>query len=268
MKHELPDGILLHYELHGNADAPVTLVFLNGLSQATVAWSAVAPAFASDYRIVLLDLVFQGQSGKAAEFRTYDGHAADVEHLLETLGLENIVLCGISYGSAVAQHILVNHPGRYKGAVLLSTFGHNTPIFLSFGHSWASALRTGGYPLMLDVMLPVVLGENYFEKPLIPIETLKETKIGSAPEAESLLHLLRGTEARGDYRSKLPAIKAPVLVAHGELDILIPAKVAQEVADLIPGAGFEVIPGVGHTLNLEAIPQTIGVLRSFLAALE
>jgi 3-oxoadipate enol-lactonase len=265
--HRLPDGVELYFEIQGNPTASTTIVFLNGLSQSTLSWAGIAPAFYSEHRVVLVDLVFQGQSGKAEEFRTYDQHAGDVYHLLSHLPPGKFVLCGLSYGSAVAQHCIVNYPAFFSGAVLLSTFAHNTAHFNAIGDSWKSALLAGGYPLLLDVMLPSVLGRSYFENPLIPIATLKESRVGRNLQADDLLKLMRATEERGDYRPKLRDVKVPVLVAQGEEDFLIPPSTAIEVADHIPGAKFTVVEKTGHTLNLEAIPQTVALLRKFLAGL-
>lgn len=264
MFHKLPDNTALYYEIQGNADSATTLVFLNGLSQSTLSWAAIAPAFYEKHRVILLDLVLQGQSGTTEKFRTYDEHAADVFHLLNAVVKGKIFLCGLSYGSAVAQHLIVNYPGFFSGAVLLSTFAHNTALFNAIGESWISALHAGGYPLMLDVMLPTVLGRSYFEKPLIPIQTLKEARIGRDLSNDSLLKLMEATNVRGDYREKLKAVKIPVVVAQGEEDFLIPPAIAKEVADHIPGAEFVVIEKAGHTLNLEAIPQTIVLVRKFI----
>jgi 3-oxoadipate enol-lactonase len=266
MIHVLPDKTKLYYEIQGKIDAEKTVVFLNGLSQSTLSWAGIAPAFYENYRVVLLDLVFQGQSGTAEKFRTYDEHAADVYDLLHSTVKGKIFLCGISYGSAVAQHLIVNYPDFFSGAVLLSTFAYNTPLFTAVGESWISVLHAGGYPLMLDVMLPTVLGKSYFEKPLIPIQTLKESRIGRDLLNDSLLKLMEGTNARGDYRAKLKAVKVPVLVVQGEEDVLIPPAIAKEVADHIPGAEFIVIEKAGHTLNLEAIPQTISLLKKFVSS--
>jgi 3-oxoadipate enol-lactonase len=268
MNFNLPDGSFLYYEVQGNPEAAITLVFLNGLSQSTLSWAGIAPSFYKEHRVILLDLVFQGQSGTAEKFRSYDEHAADVFSLLKQEGAstgsgKKIILCGISYGSAVAQHALANHPDFFAGGILLSTFAHNTALFNAIGESWISALQAGGYPLMLDIMLPVVLGKSYFEKPLIPIQTLKEVRIGRDLSAESLLKLMKATDERGDYRGQLKKIKAPVIVVQGEEDILIPPAIAKEVAAEIPGAEFTVIEKAGHTLNLEAIPQTISIIRKF-----
>ena len=265
MYHKLPDGIELYFEIQGNNEAEKTLVFLNGLSQSTQAWSAIAPGFFKEYKILLADLVFQGQSGVAKKFRSFDEHAADIFHLIKSIAAKNIFLCGISYGSAVAQHALVNYPDFFRGGILISTFGHNTTLFNVIGESWKRALQAGGYPLMLDVMLPTVLGKSYFEKPLIPIETLKEMRVSRELSTDSLLKLMEATDQRGDFRKQLNKIKVPVVVVHGEEDVLIPPTVAKEVADNIPGAEFEVISKSGHTLNLEAIPQLNNIIRNFLA---
>ncbi len=269
MIHRLHDNVEMYFEIQGKTDSDTTIVFLNGLSQNTLSWTAIAPAFYENHRVVLLDFVFQGKSGVVEKFRSYDEHAADVFDLLgkNTNGKnEKIFLCGISYGSAVAQHLIVNYPDFFSGALLLSTFGHNTNHFNAIGESWISALLAGGYPLMLDVMLPTVLGKSYFEKPLIPIATLKESRVGRDLVTDSLLKLMQATNERGDYRGKLKNVKIPVMVVQGEEDFLIPPDVAKEVADHIAGAKFFVIEKVGHTLNLEAIPQVIQAIKVLLGS--
>ncbi|HLG04045.1 MAG TPA: alpha/beta hydrolase [Bacteroidia bacterium] len=268
MIHHLTDGTELYYEVHGKENSDFTIVFLNGLSQSTFSWAGISPTLAQESKIILLDSVFQGKSGAPEDFRTFDAHAADLYELLQSLKATNIILAGISYGSAIAQHALVNYPHFFRGAILISTFAHSTPVFDAIGASWKAALRIGDYPLLLDVMLPTVLGRSYFENPLIPVQALKEMRIGNQLKASSLLKLMRATETRGDYRQQLKNIKVPVLVIQGEEDMLIPPVVAREVADHISGAKFEIIKKAGHTLNLEAIPQLIILIREFRMSLE
>lgn len=264
MHHTLPDGSFLYYELHGNQDSPKSIVFLNGLSQSTIAWTAIIPSFAKDYQVLLIDLIFQGQSGTSSEFRTFDQHAADVSELLKKINPnKKWVIAGISYGGAVAQHFAVNHPEQVKALAFISTFAHKTPHFNAIGDSWIAALNAGGYPLMLDVMLPIVLGEDYFESPLIPISTLKEMRVSANLTKNNLLRLMEATEKREDYRNKLKEVKARSIIIHGEKDLLIPPAVAKEINKAIEGSKFEVIRNAGHTLNLEAIPQLSSLLREF-----
>lgn len=39
----------------------------------------------------------------------------------------------------------------------------------------------------------------------------------------------------------------------------------EEVAKNIGGAKFEIIKGAGHTLNLEAVPQMVALIKNFVA---
>lgn len=246
------DNKELYFEVKGNLEATDTLIFLNGLSQATIAWSFMTPLFENKYRIVLMDFIFQGQSEKTGEMRDFDQHAADLKGLVEFLGIESPILVGLSYGSLVAQHFAVNYPDRIKRLVLISSFAHKTPFYQAIELSWESALRLGGYKHMLDVMLPFVLSDNYFSNPLIPVEVLKSAK-SDLVDPEALYKLMQATAQRKDYRQDLHTIQVPTLVIHGRLDLLFPVYMGEEIARNIKNAKFVVIEQAGHTLNLEAI---------------
>ena len=117
---------------------------------------------------------------------------------------------------------------------------------------------------MLDVMLPTVLSEAYFQNPLIPIELMKAARQESNDDTAALLKLMTATKERKDFRAELKKIKTPTLVIHGEKDLLFPVHMGLEVAKNIPGAQFEIIPGAGHTLNLEAVPQMVALIKKFV----
>lgn len=264
MYYTLSDGLKLYYEEKGNLHAEKTLVFLNGLSQSTLAWAFTTPAFEEEHHIVLLDFIFQGQSDKDGDWRNFNRHAADVKELLDHLKLNKPHIIGLSYGSLVAQHMGILYPGFAGSYILMSTFAHKIPYFEAIEHAWWKALEHGGYPLLLDIMLPSVLGEDYFKNPLIPIELMKQTRKDLNPDAQALLKLMRATKERGDMRKDLSKIKEKTLIIHGEKDLLLPWHLAQSVHEHIPGSQFSLIPSVGHTLNLEAIPQTVKLIGEFV----
>ncbi|WP_448529414.1 alpha/beta fold hydrolase [Raineya sp.] len=266
MKHLLPCGSQLYYELHGNTNAEITLIFLGGLSQSTMAWQAYLPAFSENYRILLVDLMFQGQSDNPSQFRTFKEHAEDLHHLLQSLSSNKIVPIGISYGGAVAMRLMYYFPQNIYKGVLMATFAHKTPFFDAIGDAWQRALQVGGYPLMLDVMLPFVLGQHYFQNPLIPIETLKQMRISNDLSIDRLAKLMTATAISEDFRPNLQEIQIPTLVICGEEDILCTPEMHQEIVKAMPNAIYKEIPNVGHTLNLEAIPQTVELIKAFLAS--
>ncbi|MBX0334394.1 alpha/beta hydrolase [Pontibacter sp. HSC-14F20] len=266
MRHCLPDGLELHYELHGRADATQAMVFLNGLSQSTAAWAGLVHALGKKYRLVLVDLLFQGQSDEAPEHRSFEEHAADLADLLRNLQLPaDTILVGISYGGAVAQRFLVKHPELVQRGVLLSTFPFKDAYFDGISTSWKQALLAGGYPLMLDVMLPFVLGRTYFLNPIITIENLKNSKTSQSPTPDRLLKLVRATEESGNYLEELKKVQVPVLVVHGEEDMLCTPEMGRAMYQSLPHGELEILPHVGHTLNLECIPDLIQLLDAFAA---
>ena len=98
------DNLNIYFEIQGNENAKETLVFLNGLSQSTISWILTTPYFKANYKIILIDFIFQGQSDKTGDWRSFDQHAYDVLTVLNFLKAEKVIVIGLSYGSLVAQH--------------------------------------------------------------------------------------------------------------------------------------------------------------------
>ena len=49
-----------------------------------------------------------------------------------------------------------------------------------------------------------------------------------------------------DTVNRLPQITAPTLVLAGERDVILPPRFGRDVADAIPNAAFDVLPGEAH----------------------
>lgn len=265
MKYQTEDNLQMYYEVKGNTESSQTLVFIGGLTQSTAAWMGYV-SLEQDYKIVLIDLIFQGQSDAAPEARSFDGHAKDVYNLLNHIGINKAIVIGISYGSAVLLRLMVNHPNLVEKGIVMAGFAHKTPLFNALGLAWARALECGGYELMLDVMLPSVLSDYYFEHPIIPIDTIKMARKDNPPAVDNIMKLMQATAESGDYRPELSKVQCPTLVIVGATDVLTTPTLNKAIADAIPNAQYEEIPNVGHTLNLEAIPQTIQFIKLFVDA--
>jgi 3-oxoadipate enol-lactonase len=242
---------MLHHQYFNNSK-PRSIVLLNGLTQSTAAWGLMYKDLSEQFNILLLDLHFQGQSNKEGNWRDFDAHAADVLQVIKVTNVTQPIICGISYGSMVAQHFAVNYPNQLSGLVLLATFAHKTPLFEAIELSWFNALKYGGYKLMLDVMLPHVFSENYFANPIIPIDVLKKARMEEMSEqAPYIVKLMTATLHRKDYRKHLQQIKVPTLIIQGQNDALLPTYMSDEVHKAISNSTYIIIPNAGHTLNLE-----------------
>jgi pimeloyl-ACP methyl ester carboxylesterase len=67
--------------------------------------------------------------------------------------------------------------------------------------------------------------------------------------------------------AQAPKVACPTLVVAGALDRMTPPKSGKQLADAIPGARYEVLPGVGHMLPAEAPRALLRSLQAFLASL-
>jgi len=259
------DQLQIYYEYRGNEQSEKKLLFLNGLTQSTIAWEFTIQALQNDYHIILMDLVFQGKSSVTEKHRSFDDHAQDVFGLINTLIRKPVSVIGISYGSLVAQHLAVNYPAVIDKLILVSSFAHKTPLYKSIELSWKNALKIGGYELLLDVMLPYVLGQSYFDNPFIPIEVLKNLRKDLQPEPTSILKLMQATEERADYLKELEKVNAPTMVIQGRNDLLFPVYCATSIQGAIPNAQIEIIEQCGHTINLEAPQKLATIIKHFIS---
>jgi pimeloyl-ACP methyl ester carboxylesterase len=79
-------------------------------------------------------------------------------------------------------------------------------------------------------------------------------------QSASLNHDLAGRQMTGDRLVPLSSIKAPTLVVHGTEDPLLPLPHGRAVANAIPQARLEAIPGMGHTFFSPGLPRRVGTL--------
>ena len=61
-----------------------------------------------------------------------------------------------------------------------------------------------------------------------------------------------------DLTARLPELRMPVLVVHGDHDTVVPFEYGRILADAIPQARFVAFPGVGHgMLMLPEVQQVV-----------
>jgi pimeloyl-ACP methyl ester carboxylesterase len=84
--------------------------------------------------------------------------------------------------------------------------------------------------------------------------------------AEAIAAAALGMAERPDSTGDLAGIDVPTLVVTADGDRLIPADLTTPMAEQIPGARLEVLPGVGHLTNVEAPDRFNGLLREHVTA--
>jgi pimeloyl-ACP methyl ester carboxylesterase len=117
---------------------------------------------------------------------------------------------------------------------------------------------------MFDTMMPYVLSEDYFSKPIIPIDLLKKSREDLNQNSQAIFNLMRATKERQDFRDELKKITSPTLIIQGDKDVLLPVYLAREVHKSIPRSELIVVHHAGHTLNLEHVPEVCSYILTFL----
>jgi 3-oxoadipate enol-lactonase len=70
---------------------------------------------------------------------------------------------------------------------------------------------------------------------------------------------------RVEFAAQLPAIRNPALILVGALDATTAPALARQLAQGIPGAAFEEIPGCGHCPQIEVPELFVDKVRAFLS---
>jgi 3-oxoadipate enol-lactonase len=236
------------------------ILFIHGYPLDRTLWQHQLGAF-EGWRTLAPDLRGLGRSDAPDLGYSMATYAEDLAGLLDAVGVDDVVLCGLSMGGYVAFEFLRRHRPRVRGLVLVDTRAGADSAEGRKGREVAMAdLRDGGPPLIAEQMLPRLFGSGASDALRDEVRSM----MSSAPPA-GLLGALAAMRDRPDSTELLPSLAGlPTLVLVGAEDRLTPPRDAEAMAKAIPGARLALIPEAGHLAPLEQPAAFNGHLRSFL----
>ena len=251
------NGVELNYRLDGPDGAPV-VAFSNSLGTTLAMWDAQANALSGRYRCLRYDTRGHGRSPTPDNAFTLDDLAADLIGLLDGLGITKAHIVGLSLGGMTGQAVAVLRPDLVDRLVLVATSAFLPPEDL--WRERAGIVRERGMAAVADN----VIG-RWFTAP----------EQGSAGAAETRRQLVGEVDPRGyafcceaigkmDLRGRIGAILAPTLVISGAQDPATPIAMGEEIARLVPGAEFAVIPDAAHLIAVERPEALTARVTAFL----
>ena len=168
---------------------------------------------------------------------------------------EKPVVCGHSMGGAVAQHLLVHHPGLFSAGVLANTGARLKVLPLVF-----ETLQKGVQAFAELTLATAICPQNRNAE----IEQI----IKQAAVADPGVAIGDFTACNTyDMMDRISEIRVPVLVIGAADDISTPAKYAAFLADRIPGARLLMVTSAGHMAPLEKAEEMNAAVADFLKAL-
>ncbi|MBW2593416.1 MAG: alpha/beta fold hydrolase, partial [Deltaproteobacteria bacterium] len=175
---------------------------------------------------------------------TMEDMALDVIALMAGLGIDTAHIVGISMGGFIAQLLAAKYPSRVLSMTsIMSGSGSVDPTLTdtlwslprsreAFIREWVEYVHQFGSKKYFA-------GDDYSRH--------------TAAAAFDRCYLPDGANRQllaicsmKDTKDRARTISVPALVVHGADDLLIPPAKGRETADLIPGATFKLIDGMGH----------------------
>jgi 3-oxoadipate enol-lactonase len=258
------NGVSLAYRDIGSG---LPIVFIHGHPFNQSMWDPQVSALSGKYRVITFDLRGYGASEvPAVESITLETMAADINALLDRLGIAKAVVAGLSMGGQIAMAFAELYPQRLAALVLAATFSEtDSPEAAISRRAMADRFVKEGSAIPGGEMLPKLLAHSSIKRdPALAVTVY--TMIALTPPAGAAA-ALRGRSQRKDYTPTLKHITAPTIVFGGTEDAYTSVETITRMQQAIPNSQLRIFDGIGHMPNLEATDQFNKQLEGFLSAL-
>jgi len=226
-------------------------------------WRGQILGLSEKYRLINVDFRGHGRSAKApGPFTLYDA-VDDVVGVLDELGIEQAVWCGLSIGGMVAMRAALTVPERVKKLIILdSDAGSERAMKAMRYRLMATGVRMLGFGPFLYEVCRLMFGHTTRTTRPELVEEWREKF--AAVDIPSMLAGLDALVKRDSILPKLPEISVPALVVVGNEDASLPVPLSRRIADALPDAEFVEIDGAGHLSALEQPERVNETIDRFL----
>ena len=230
------------------------VLLIAGLGDPAETWTAQLQGLADRYRLIAFDNRGSGRSPLPDEPLSVASMAEDAAHVLDARGVGSAHVVGHSGGSVVAQELALRRPDLVRSLMLVGAWARPDEYLRSMAASWRWMAAAAPSPqalleaFFLWLYTPAAHADGTVEQAV--------TRALAFPHPQTPAGFVGQLDAFTDHDmlDRLPGIAAPTLVLAGELDIATPPRLGQLVAQQIPNAEFEVLPGQAHR-PFEEIPE-------------
>ena len=256
-------GVDLAYDLVGEGPP---LVLLHGGQTDRSIYRRILPGLSARFRVLNHDQRGVGKSDKPDVPYSSGLIADDTAALMDSLGMDQAIIVGTSFGGMVAQHFAIRHPHKAQAVVMgCAVTGGPHPVVLPSKESQtAFSTEELGPKDRARALAASIVTEQWLEAHPEIIDELIRDREANPIHPVGYKRRIDAAFSHDAY-DRLPEIKCPTLVIAGRNDTIIDWKNSEIIAARIPGAKLVVIEQAGHGFWIEHPERTIEEIVNFLA---
>ena len=243
-------------------DASVPVVLLaHALGANHQIWDWQVNALSDQFRVLRYDWRGHGETDAPPGPYSMSQFVDDAVGLLDYLELDQVHWAGLSTGGMIGQGLAIEHPARIASLSLCNTMAQASDAYISFAREREVIVNAGGLTPVWPLTHHLWFSDKYVKRAGADYQKVKNMFLTTAPAGYiGSMHAV----SRLNYMDRLDEITAPTLViAAGDDTVATPAHTRQ-IANLVAGARYELLPGLRHYSNVESPDTFNALLLSFL----
>ncbi len=258
---DLPGGDL-NVTDRGPRDAP-TILLVHCYTCSIDYWRRLEPLLRRDHRVIAVDLLGHGDSEKPKDGYSMEHQADTIAEALDELGAKKVLAVGQSLGGPVSTALAQRHPDKVRGLVIMDSSSQTKYVNLPLTAKIARAPVIGPAikQVVPDSTIHKELSKAFHEGFEFPDAFVDDVKgMTYTAFAESPKEGGDFTDAK-HLDERIAGTGLPVTVIFGAEDRIVNPDSADDYRD-IPRAKVVVLPGIGHTPQMEAPARSAALVRA------
>jgi len=270
----------------GDSQDGTPIVFVHGLGGSHLNWCLIGPKLADGRRAVALDLHGFGLTPGSRATATVQRNTRLLDRFVREVTGTPVILVGNSMGGLISLLHTASAPDTVEGLVLIDPalpvpsripdrqVGSQFLLYAlpGLGELYVRAVMSRRSPeLAVRRVIELCFADPSRADPAMltaSVALAAERQRQEHPNAAAFLaasrSLMSVVSRRHRYWQMMASVRVPVLLIGGEADRLVPAASMRQAAARNPRWETVMLPGVGHTPQLEAPDNVIAAVRDWL----
>lgn len=247
------------------------MLFAHGFGCDQNMWRYIAPAFESDYKVILFDYVGSGKSDLESydpeRYSSLEGYAEDVLDICHALDLRDVILVGHSVSGMIGVLAANREPELFDRLVLLGP----SPRYVNDLPDYQGGFERPDIEGLLQMMDSNYIGWANFLAPVI-MKNADRPELSEELEASFCstdpIIARRFAEATffADNRADAAKVTVPSLIVQCADDSIAPQSVGEHLRGTMKGSTYRLLDVTGHCPHMSHPSETIDAIREYLSS--